>query len=783
VASVAQLKRTARQPLHASGEHIMLFPKSHRRQASHKASHSSAIEHLEDRQLLSAMNSLPTEMADTNVPQTESGTTPEYASIDGTGNNVDNPEYGSTDTELLRLADADYGDGQYTPAGEDRPSAREISNVIAAADTSQTNDRYLTDIFWVWGQFIDHDITLTESAHDEFGNPLQSYPIKVPTGDIYFDPDGSGDDVIDLNRSNYEVDENGVRQQINQITAFIDGSVIYGSDAELAASLRTFQGGLLATSDGNLLPYGDDGFFLAGDIRANENAALTSMQTIWMREHNRVATELALEDPSLTDEQLYQQARQIVSAEIQAITFNEFLPALFGSNIISSYQGYDSTVDPSIANEFSTAAYRFGHTMLSSELLRLDENGNTADEGNLALLDAFFNPSEVENNGVDSLLRGLTVNLAQEIDNQVVDDVRNFLFGPPGSGGFDLASLNIQRGRDHGLSDYNSTRVALGLDAVENFSDITSDLDVAARLEQLYGTVDNIDLWVGGLAEDHIPGSSMGVTFSMIIIDQFQRLRDGDRFWYENVFSGEALNEINNTTLADVIERNSEVSGLQENVFFAPTVMQIDLAETGTTNVTISAKKGILQVVDHRTKQVLGSQPLDNVERLMLTSPSPGSLHINFKGIKPADLPGGLIVEAGKGRDDALVIHGTQQSDTIVVNENVVEVNNLPVEFTGVERIVIQHTNADDSIQVADDVDIDVNVLDMVRRDSRHDGPPGREQPPHQNNHRPSQGPDRQRANERDAGKDRDDFGMLDAVFASSDLGKVLDMSPGKRRR
>ena len=389
----------------------------------------------------------------------------------------------------------------------------------------------------------------------------------------------------------------------------------------------------------------------------------------------------------------------------------------------------------------------------------------------------------MENNGVDSLLRGLTVNLAQEIDNQVVDDVRNFLFGPPGSGGFDLASLNIQRGRDHGLSDYNSTRVALGLDAVENFSDITSDPDIAARLEQLYGTVDNIDLWVGGLAEDHIPGSSMGVTFSMIIIDQFQRLRDGDRFWYENVFSGEALNEINNTTLADVIERNSEVSGLQENVFFAPTVMQIDLAETGTTNVTISAKKGILQVVDHRTKQVLGSQPLDNVERLMLTSPSPGSLHINFKGIKPADLPGGLIVEAGKGRDDALVIHGTQQSDTIVVNENVVEVNNLPVEFTGVERIVIQHTNADDSIQVADDVDIDVNVLDMVRRDSRHDGPPGREQPPHQNNHRPSQGPDRQRANERDAGKDRDDLGMLDAVFASSDLGKVLDMSPGKRRR
>ncbi|MFH1301459.1 MAG: peroxidase family protein, partial [Planctomycetota bacterium] len=539
----------------------------------------------------------------------------------------------------------------------------------------------------------------------------------------------------------------------------------------------------LATSDGDLLPYGDDGFFLAGDIRANENAALTSMQTIWMREHNRIATELAQHNPDLTDEELYQQARQIVAAEIQAITFNEFLPALFGSNAISQYQGYDPSVDPSIANEFSTAAYRFGHTMLSSELLRLDENGNTADEGNLALLNAFFNPSEVENNGIDSLLRGLTVNLAQEIDNQVVDDVRNFLFGPPGADGFDLASLNIQRGRDHGLSDYNSTRVALGLPAVENFSDITSDPDVAARLEQLYGTVDNIDLWVGGLAEDHLPGSSMGVTFSMIIIDQFQRLRDGDRFWYENVFSGKALHEINNTTLADVIERNSDISGLQENVFFAPTVMQVDLAETGTTDVSIRVKKGVLEVIDHRTRQVLGSQSLDSVERLMLTSTRPGSLHITFKGIKPADLPGGLIVEAGKGRDDTLIINGTNQNDTIVVNENVVEVNNLPIEFTGVERIVIQNTDANDTVSVADDVDIDVNVLDMVRRDPMHKGPPGREQPPHhQDNHRPAQGPNRGPATAVHNAGQHDDFGMLDQVFASSDLEKVLDMRTGKRR-
>ena len=762
----------------------MLFPKPDRRSKStRKSPRVSVVEHLEDRQLLSAMNSLPAEMTDDHVSPTELNTTPEYASIDGTGNNIDNPEYGSTNTELLRLADPDYSDGHYTPAGDDRPSAREISNVIANANSSETNDRYLTDILWVWGQFIDHDITLTGAAHDERGNPLESFPVEVPAGDIYFDPDGSGDDLIGLNRSAYEVDEDGIRQQINQITAFIDGSVIYGSDAELAASLRTFSGGQLATSDGNLLPYGENGFFLAGDIRANENVALTAMQTIWMREHNRIASELAVENPDLTDEELYQQARQIVAAELQAITFNEFLPALFGSDAISRYRGYDSTVDPGIANEFSTAAYRFGHTMLSSELLRLDENGNVADEGNIALLNAFFNPSEVEAHGIESILRGATVNLAQEIDTEVVNDVRNFLFGPPGAGGFDLASLNIQRGRDHGLADYNATRVALGLDAVESFSDITSDPDVAARLEQLYGTVDNIDLWVGGLAEDHLPGSNMGETFSFIIIDQFQRLRDGDRFWYENVFSGEALKEINNTTLADVIERNSEISGLQKNVFFAPTVMQVDLAETHSDDVSVRVRKGNLEVIDNRTRQVIGSQSLDSVERLMLTSSDPGSLRIRYKGISPADLPGGLIIEAGKGRHDTLIVNGTKQSDTIVVNENTVEVNGLQLEFTGIERIVVQHTSAEDSIQVAGGLDIDVNVLDIVRHDHRHEGPHSREHAQRPDNHRPTQGPERHGADERDTKRDRNDHGMLDHVFASSDLEKVLDMSHKKRRR
>lgn len=757
----------------------MLFRKTnHQRKASRLSSHISVVEHLETRQLLSATNSLITEPA--NHQNLMSDTTPEYASIDGTGNNIDNPELGSTGTLLIRLAEAAYSDGLSTPAGEDRPSAREISNVIAAAETSQTNARYLTDLFWVWGQFIDHDITLTEAAHDESGDPLEAFPIEVPTGDPYFDPDGSGDDVISLNRSAFEEDEHGVRQQINQITAFIDGSMIYGSDAELADQLRTFRGGQLKTSDGDLLPYGDDGFFLAGDIRANENVALTSMHTLWVREHNRVATELSLENPDLTDEELYQQARKIVIGELQAITFNEYLPALFGDGVISKYMGYDSSVDPSIANEFSNAAYRYGHTMLSSELLRLDANGDVAAEGNISLVNAFFNPGELEANGIDSLLRGASVNLAQEIDNQLVDDVRNFLFGPPGSGGFDLASLNIQRGRDHGLADYNATRVALGLEAVQSFSDISSDPEVAAKLEALYGTVDNIDLWVGGLAEDHLPGSSMGETFTAIIVDQFQRLRDGDRFWYQNIFSGDVLKEIHETTLSDVIERNSEVSGLQDHVFFAPSVLQIDLADAGRKHVTIRERNGNLEVVDNKTQRVISSQSLEGIERLMLNSSRRESQQITIANLSSSLLPGGMVVESGRSQTDTLVVKGTNQSDSITVNASSLDISGLQIEYTGLERIVLQGMDANDTIAVAGGVEVDVSILDHQDRDRHHER---RGDQDHlmakRDNHHPRQEPVR---NIRGDSMEPDMI-VLDQVFASSELDQILDQPPKRRRR
>ena len=488
------------------------------------------------------------------------------AAIDGTGNNIAHPEWGSTEEAMLRLAEAEYADAISAVGGEDRPSARLISNEVSdSGGNDEISKRLMSAMTYAWGQFIDHDMTLTSSAENE------KMSIAVPKGDPSFDPTGTGTKTIDTMRSAFDestgTDAENPRQQVNLITSFMDASMVYGSDAETVASLRTFTGGLMKTSEGNLLPVGDDGQFQAGDVRANENPGLISLQTLFVREHNLQASRIASSNAKLTDEQIYQQARSIVAAEIQAITYNEWLPSLLGRGALEKYDGYDSSVNPGISNEFATAAFRFGHSLLGDDVGVLDDNGlPVRDEVSLA--EAFFNTSLLKENGIDSALKYLASDPSMEVDTEVVEGVRNFLFGPPGAGGLDLASLNIQRGRDHGLADYNDTREAVGLSRVTSFAEITSDKALQTKLASLYGSVDDIDLWVGGLAEDHVRGSSMGETFQTIIVDQFERLRDGDRFWYQNQFSGRQLEQLQKTSLSDVIERNTDLTSIQKNAFF-----------------------------------------------------------------------------------------------------------------------------------------------------------------------------------------------------------------------
>ncbi len=516
-------------------------------------------------------------------------------SYDGTGNNIANPQWGSTDERLIRFSASEYGDGISSPGGSDRLSARTISNELSNHIVEKVpNDRNLSANVYVWGQFIDHDLGLTKSA-----SPRESFNISVPIGDPEFDPNSTGTQVIPLSRSIYDTTTGtstiNPREQITQVTSWIDGSMIYGSDSTRAAALRSFDGGKMksqSTSLGELLPLNVNGLtmandahrvpdtqlFLAGDIRANENIELTAMQLLFVREHNRIAADLLVTQPRWTDEQIYQRAREIVIAELQSITYNQWLPALVGS--IAPYRGYNPRVNPGIANEFSTASYRL-HSSINDDVEFFDDEGRPLSfdyvndagqtisvDGGVSLSEAFFNPTLFKQTGVDGILKYAGSTKAEEIDLQIVESLRNFLFGAPGQGGLDLASLNIQRGRDHGLADFNAMRVAYGLPRLTSFSQITSDKELQSKLAELYGNVDNIDAWVGLLAEDHARGASVGPTSQRIIADQFQRVRDGDRFWYERVFSGRQLADLQRTTLEDVIARNTGVKSLQSNVFF-----------------------------------------------------------------------------------------------------------------------------------------------------------------------------------------------------------------------
>jgi hypothetical protein len=511
--------------------------------------------------------------------QIEPNTNPDIRTFDGSENNETVTDMGSVHIHLTRIIPNDYADGISAMAGVSRPSARVISNIVSAQPDSIPNAHNASDMLWQWGQFLDHDIDLTDGTE-----PTEAADIVVPNGDPYFDPDETGAVVIPFNRSIYDK-ESGLstdnpRQQLNEISAWIDASNVYGSSIDRANALRTLDGtGKLKTSAGNLLPFNTEGYpnaggessalFFAGDVRANEQVGLTSMHTLFVREHNRLADIVAQQNPELSGDEIYQKVRKLVGAEMQIITYHEYLPALLGLEALKPYDGYKPNVNASISNLFSTASYRYGHSALSPTLLRLNAQGNEITEGHLALRDAFFSPQRlIDEGGIEPILRGLTSQVCQSIDPFVIDDVRNFLFGQPGSGGFDLVALNIQRGRDHGLPSYNDVREYLGLTRKNSFSEVSSNPEIQSRLASAYSSVDDIDAWVGGLSEDPVNGGMVGELVRTILIQQFEALRDGDRFWYQRDLTWDELRMVQGTRLSTVIRRNTTISSeIPSNVF------------------------------------------------------------------------------------------------------------------------------------------------------------------------------------------------------------------------
>ncbi len=513
----------------------------------------------------------------------------EYRTYDGTNNNSFFPRAGVAGERVVRFGyDDDYPDqigDEITRS--DKPNPRSVSNAVLTQTESILNSRNLSDWVVHWGQFLSHDMSLirTGAEFNRLSNGLVgdfSIPIldpndplgpgSIPFNRSEFDPD-SGDGSMELTPQGFQLTP---RWQINRNSSYIDASNVYGSDASTASMLRTMSGGKLITSAGGLLPdVKANGFFVAGDERINENIGLTSIHALFVREHNRLADLISANDGSLTDEEIFQQARKVVGAEMQAITYNEFLPAMIGNAApVAEDFAYDQFNDASITLAFSTAAFRFGHSMQSPSLRLVNSDGTSS--GSIGLVQASRNPSLLTNDPelVNQVIKGLASQHAQENDAKMIDELRNMLLGPPGQGvPLDLAALDIQRGRDHGLlNSYNQTRIAYSLPPLNSFADLTSDPILQAQLQSVYGFVDNVDMWVGIISEDHMPGTSMGELGTSILSSQFRRLRDADRFFYtgDSFFDDpfiSSLVDLKGTTLSQIIQLNTGMT-VQQNVFF-----------------------------------------------------------------------------------------------------------------------------------------------------------------------------------------------------------------------
>jgi peroxidase len=536
-------------------------------------------------------------------------------SFDGSGNNLANPTWGQAGTDLLRLTPAQYANGINSPSLPQDPSARLISNIVnnqadpanPSQDIATVDQNSLSDFGYAFGQFIDHDLDLTQGTG-------ASDPISVPVGDPI---GGPNDTPLAFQRSATDpatgTSTSNPLQNPTSVTSYLDLSQVYGSDLATDNALRTMSGGQMKTSPGGLPPLdnltyfsatqltqinasvggmADDGpspesqMFVTGDTRGNENLELTALQALFLDNHNRIAAELQKENPTWTDQQLFNEARKLNIAEYQEIIYTEWLPAVLGQNALPAYQGYNPKVNATIADEFSTVAFRFGHSLLSGQIERANNDGTDA-AANVPLQEDFFDPNLLNGEGqpsttdpitgltstdIGAILKGDADGNSQASDVQTINEVRDELFNEviPGVGyGQDLIALDIQRGRDQGIGSYNEVREALGLPGVTSFSQITSNVTVQKELAAAYGNVNNIDAFEGGLAEDHVPGSDVGPLFQAILVNQFTRLRDGDRFFYLNQTWTPAEMAILNqgNTLAKVIEANTNITNLQSDVF------------------------------------------------------------------------------------------------------------------------------------------------------------------------------------------------------------------------
>ncbi|KAK2826322.1 hypothetical protein Q5P01_020536 [Channa striata] len=533
-----------------------------------------------------------------------------YRTISGLCNNRQNPLWGAANTPLVRWLPAEYEDGEREPKGWNRgqlhngvqlPSPREISKKILSSSSKTEEDTY-SQLLVEWGQYIGHDISFTPqstgsaapgSSVDCLNTCQNVHPcFPIEGGDVL----SGGQGCMPFYRSTPacpvklgpDSSENLQRQQLNSITSFIDASVVYGHTSKLESFLRDLSGlnGKLAVNTlfedpkgRPYLPFRVD-CFRAGDSRVNEVMTLITLHTLWLREHNRIAEVLKQINAHWSPETIYQETRKIIGALHQIITMRDYVPKIIGKEsfeqYIGPYGGYDPTVDPSASNVFATAAFRFGHATISPILRRLNESFQEHELfRHLRLHNTFFSPWRiVKEGGIEPVLRGIIGSAAPAIgaNSLVAEEVTERLVVLNVPQYVDLASLNLQRGRDHALPGYNSWRAFCGLNSIKTLDDlkeVVRDHRVAENILELYKHPDNIDVWLGGLVENLLPGSRTGPLFACLIGKQMKTLRDGDRFWWEaeGVFTEQQKSELFKASVSRIICDNSDIKEVPADSF------------------------------------------------------------------------------------------------------------------------------------------------------------------------------------------------------------------------
>ncbi|GAB0193891.1 dual oxidase 2-like [Grus japonensis] len=530
----------------------------------------------------------------------------EVQRYDGWYNNLLHHSRGSVGSRLLRLLPANYADGVYQALQEPHvPNARQLSDALARGPSGLPSRRNTTVLAVFFGFHVLSDILGTEKP----GCPAEFLNIRIPPGDLVFDPAGTGDVVLPFQRIQWAMETgqspNSPREQTNEVTGWLDGSSIYGPSHSWSDALRSFSGGQLASGPSGRLPRETDGrvpmwkaldpstgqggprgIYDLGSAWGNENRFLQAESIAWFRYHNHMAMKLAQDHPSWSDEDLFQHTRKQVIATFQNIVLYEWLPTLLGRNI-PEYKGYQQHLDPSLSPEFVAAVGQFLATMVPPGVYKRDPKcrfQNVSGPGGpfpaVRLCNSYWSREstglqQAEDVDVDNLLLGMSSQIAEREDNIVVEDLQDYWYGPLKYSRTDYVASWFQRGRDLGLPTYNQARERFGFDPLQNWSDLAPHLEqqVLEKVAALYANnTARLELLPGGMLE------ADGSLFSAIILDQFVRLRDGDRFWFENtkngLFTVEETSKIRRTTFRDILAAvtSADPTDLQPCVFVWSTV-------------------------------------------------------------------------------------------------------------------------------------------------------------------------------------------------------------------